>query len=182
MVHEEKAVNAPGGTPGIAGLRSKYTRQTDPATFRTTTRGAGPWVLLESPDKEALPISYRIDREQNVVRTTASGILTDEDVLSHKRALLNDPAFTVDLCELSDVRAVTDLRVTPAGVRAMVSLDAAQAVKLHAYRLAIVTEQEAVFGMARMYQTLTERNVSHVGVFKSYHEAATWLGINALDG
>ena len=127
-----------------------------------------------------MPISYRIDREQNVVRTTASGILSDEDVLSHKRALVDDPAFAVGMCELSDVRAVTELQVTAAGVRAMVSLEATQAVTLKAHKLAIVTGQAAVFGMARMYQTLTEGNVSHVGVFNSYEEAATWLGIDAL--
>ena len=128
-----------------------------------------------------MPISYRIDREQNIVWTTASGILSDEDVLSHKRALVNDRAFTVDMRELSDVRAVTELRVTAAGVRAMVSLDATQAVKLKGHKLAIVTGQEVIFGMARMYQTLTEGNVSHVGVFKSHEEAATWLGIDALE-
>ena len=128
-----------------------------------------------------MPISYRIDQQRNLVRTAASGILTDEDVLGHKRALMADPEFRAGMRELSDVRAIDELRVTPAGVRSMVALDGASAGKLAAYRLAIVASENATFGMARMYQLMTEENVQHVGVFRNLTEAAAWLGVASVD-
>ena len=128
-----------------------------------------------------MPISYSIDHQRNLVRTAATGILTDEDVLRHKRALMADPQFKAGMRELSDVRAIEDLRVTPAGVRSMVAVDGVSADKLAAYRLAIVASGDTTFGMARMCQLMTAANVRHVGVFRSLAEAAGWLGIDSLD-
>lgn len=123
-----------------------------------------------------MPISYRIDPERNFVFTTASGILTDDDILDLKRRLTADPEFRAGMRELSDVRAVTDLRVTAQGVRSMVDEDAKQSSTLHSYKLAIVAGKDSVFGMARMYQMLTEGNLPHVAVFRDYETAARWLG------
>ena len=102
-----------------------------------------------------MPISYRIDPEHNVILTMASGILTDDDILELKRRLTADPEFKDGMRELSDVRAVTDLRVTTRGVRSMVDQDAKQSSTLHSYKLAIVAGEDAVFGMARMYRCST---------------------------
>ena len=124
-----------------------------------------------------MPISYRIDPARNLIFTTASGILTDDDILELKRRLTADPEFNADMRELSDVRAVTDLRVTTQGVRRMVALDSMHSSRLDGYRLAIVAGEDAIFGMARMYQMLTEDNVPHVAVFRDPDTATRWLGI-----
>jgi hypothetical protein len=60
-----------------------------------------------------MPITYRIDQEHDVVWTTATGVLTDADLLAHKSRLINDADFKPGLRELSDVRAVDRLEVTP---------------------------------------------------------------------
>jgi hypothetical protein len=122
-----------------------------------------------------MPISYRIDPQRNLVLTTASGALGDADILELKRALRSDPRVSANMRQLSDVRLVTDLRVTPAGVRQMVAADVDQGTPPPEYRLAIVTGQDVVFGMARMYQTLTDASRQHVGVFRSLEEAEAWL-------
>jgi hypothetical protein len=129
-----------------------------------------------------MPISYRIDPERNFIFTTASGILTDDDILELKRRLTADPRFKVGMRELSDVRAVTELRVTTLGVRRMVDEDANQASALTSYRLAIVAGGDDTFGMARMYQMLTEGNLPHVAVFRDYEAAAQWIGAPATPG
>lgn len=128
-----------------------------------------------------MPITYHIDCQHKLVRTHAVGVLTDEDILGHKRKLAEDPQFTAGMRELSDVRGVTDLQITSAGVRAMVNADASQASRLHDYRLAIVAGQEVVFGMARMYELLAEPHVPNVGVFRDYLDAARWLGLPLVD-
>ena len=129
-----------------------------------------------------MPISYTIDSTRQLVRTTATGILTDRDVLTHKKVLAADPRFRPGMRELSDVRGVTDLRVTSAGVHAMVAADAAHTVQSGAHQLAIVAGHDVVFGMARMYQTLTESTVSKVAVFRSQEDAIEWLGLDGLHG
>ena len=61
----------------------------------------------------------------------------------------------------------------------MVDHDAKQSSTLDGYKLAIVAGDDAVFGMARMYQTLTEANLPHVAVFRDLDAAARWLGVGA---
>jgi hypothetical protein len=121
-----------------------------------------------------MPISYRIDAERRLVVTTAHGVLTDEDILNLKNRLAADADFQAGMRELSDVRSVTDLQVTSAGVQKMVSLDSLS--HLDGYKLAIVASENVVFGMARMYQSLTQRNLLHVNVFRDYDAAVRWLG------
>ena len=122
-----------------------------------------------------MPISYRIDAGRRLVVTTAHGVLTDEDILTLKRRLTDDPEFQTNMCELSDVRSITDLQVTPAGIQKMVALDSISPPT--GYRLAIVVGENVVFGMARMYQSLTERSLPHVNVFRDYDAATRWLGV-----
>jgi hypothetical protein len=128
-----------------------------------------------------MPLTYRIDAGRNLVLTTGTGVLTDEDVLAHKRALIEDPAFVTGMRELSDVRAVEELRVTPDGVRLMVGLDEKHARARAGCKLAIVAGQPLIFGMARMYQQSAEPSVSDVGVFKDHTQALAWLGLDPIE-
>jgi hypothetical protein len=124
-----------------------------------------------------MPITYRIDQEHDVVWTNATGVLTDADLLAHKSRLINDPDFKPGLRELSDVRAVDRLEVTPNGISQFVARDKADSAKLHDHKLAIVASADVVYGMARMYQTLSDDETQHVMVFRTIPEATAWLGI-----
>jgi hypothetical protein len=129
-----------------------------------------------------MPITYRIDTKQGLVLTAATGVLTDDELLEHKRALAADPAFSPDMRQLSDVRDVERLAVTPDGVRLMVALDRDQSDQLGDYRLAIVAGADFVFGTARMYQNMTDDRLAHVQVFRDMAEARAWLGLPPDDG
>jgi hypothetical protein len=120
-----------------------------------------------------MPLTYRIVSEERLVLTEGSGVLTDADVLAHKERLLSDPAFQPGMRELSDIRAIERIAVTPEGVRAMVDYDRRAGVAAH--RLALVVSQEVAFGMARMYQLVGAREDQSVGVFRSIDEAMQWL-------
>lgn len=100
-----------------------------------------------------MPIRYAIDRPRRLVMTTAWGVLTDDDILSHKKTLDADPGFVPGMSELSDVRGINRLAVTPAGVREMVKRDREGVIK-PAHRLALVVASDLVYGMARMYSLL----------------------------
>ena len=124
-----------------------------------------------------MAITYHIDAPRGLVLTTASGVLTDEELLDHKRRLVEDPHFTPGMKELSDVRGVDKLNVTPEGIGQMVALDKLHAPRLGDYRLAILASEDFVFGTARMYQMLTEDSLEGVRVFRDRAEAEEWLGV-----
>ena len=126
-----------------------------------------------------MPISFEIDPRLGLVRTTATGVLTDEELLQHKRDLQGDPRFDASMKELSDIRGVERLDVTAEGVRRAVAMDQGQADALGDYKLALVVSADVVFGMARMYQMMTEENIEGVGVFRDIEEALEWLGVKS---
>ena len=122
-----------------------------------------------------MPISYRIDLERNLALTTASGTLTDDDVLQLKARLLRDPDFKPGMKELSDIRSIDRLDVTPAGVRAVVQQDKRDRAHVASHKLALVLATEVAFGLVRMYQILTQSTMENVGVFRNIDEANAWL-------
>jgi len=123
-----------------------------------------------------MPIAYRIDPERQLVLTHAWGVLTDADVLAHKGKLLRDAAFDPRMPELSDIRTIERLDVTAAGVRAMVAHDSVHAPRSPGRRLALVVPMDEAYGMARMYELMSQREDSRVGVFRTFAEAEAWLG------
>lgn len=124
-----------------------------------------------------MPMTYTIEPEKNLVVTTGAGVLTDDDVMAHRRALSADPRFSPQMRELSDIRQVADFQVTPAGIRMMVAADVKMVSSGGMHKLAVVAEGNVAYGMSRMYQTLGEPNIRSVGVFRNYKEAEQWLGI-----
>lgn len=122
-----------------------------------------------------MPISYEIDEAKGLVVTRASGDLTDQDILQLKARLVADPKWTPGMRELSDVRSIDRLSVTAVGVRHMALRDERDARALASYRLAIVVSRDEVYGMARMYQIMTEQTVPNVRVFRDIEEAKNWL-------
>ena len=121
-----------------------------------------------------MPITYRIDEARGLVITTATGTLTDKDILGLKSRLAADPLWAPSMRELSDVRAIDRLEVTSAGVQKMVWRDE-HLPSIREYRLAIIAPQDHVFGMARMYEMLTNHSVPNVAVFRELDEALNWL-------
>ena len=124
-----------------------------------------------------MPISYRIDLRQNVIWTTVTGILTDCEILEHKQKILKDPDFRPGMRELSDVRKVERLDITSEGVQRFVAQDADDTLLHRNHRIAIVAQEDVVFGMARMYAMMTENNLGDVMVFRDMKDAIAWLGI-----
>ncbi|MDH3206648.1 MAG: hypothetical protein OEO79_08550 [Gemmatimonadota bacterium] len=122
-----------------------------------------------------MAIRYEIDEERSIVMTTATGRLTDAELLAHKEALLADPRFRPGMKELSDIRGVEDLDVSPEGVMAAASFDSRNSPVLETHRLGLLVSTDLVFGMARMYEMRTDGNTGGVKVFRSEEEAMLWL-------
>jgi len=123
-----------------------------------------------------MPVSFEIDAARGIVRTVASGRVTYDDLARHLAEEEGDDAL--GLAELLDGRgATTD--ITPNQVRLLVARTDALVRKGRFGALAIVTDNTFAFGMARMYQILTEPLPVQIGVFRSLDEATAWLSAAA---
>ena len=120
-----------------------------------------------------MPISYRIDESLRLVFTTAQGVLTRQDVLTHLQRLREDPDFDPSYNQLVDLRAVIEFAMSAAELR-MITV----------YRLfneksrrAIVADEDITFGMARMYEVFREDAPEDIKLFRDMADARRWLGL-----
>jgi len=122
-----------------------------------------------------MPIFFHVDRLGRRVATRASGLVTFSELSEHLDAEERERAL--GLTELFDARgATTD--ITPDQIKQLVRRAAETARRSALGPTAIVTENDLVFGMARMYSILVE-NVAPVGVFRDREPAIEWLeGLN----
>ncbi len=120
-----------------------------------------------------MPVSYRIDVANGIVYSEARGRVTDDEMIDHQNRLRDDPAFRSDFRQLYDFRGVEAVAVTTSGVRRLAEGNVFGAGS----RRAIVTAQEAVYGLVRMYQTLKDQSPDVLRIFRDdIEEARTWLG------
>ena len=121
-----------------------------------------------------MPVTYRIDPERRRILTHCEGNTTLREVLSHFDELEADPTCPRGADVLLDLTAMTSLpnvgQIRTAADRAA---NAARRVKFGS--CAIVVGSEAIFGMARVFETFTEPHFARSRVFRSREAADAWL-------
>jgi hypothetical protein len=122
-----------------------------------------------------MPASYRLDLANRVVWSRAWGVVTDEELDAHSRALLTDPRFEPSFRQLQDLTDVTDPRVTPAGLLLLAQINP---FGKHARRAALAAS-DVVFGLARMHEQLRNESGDELRVFRDRADALAWLGLPA---
>lgn len=124
-----------------------------------------------------MPIEYSIDKDLGVIFTTASEVLTESELLEHKRKLISDPNFNPGFVELSDVREISDLAISASGIERLLAQDESDAELLKGYKLAIVVSGALEFGMGVLYEMTSRENVMNVRIFRDFDQAKEWLEI-----
>jgi hypothetical protein len=119
-----------------------------------------------------MPISLDVDRERRFVTTTVRGSVTYEEIQAH-------------LSEEEDLRATGYPELVDAmGASTTLTGDEVRALVNRTHELlrhgafgptALASDSAVLYGMARMYQILTEHDGIAVGVFRSVPEAERWL-------
>ena len=117
-------------------------------------------------------MTYEIDAPHRLVRGLAAGVVTYEEIVQHLAEEERDDAL--GLAEVIDARgATTDL--TPEQVRSLVTLTDALVRNGRFGALALVTDNDVAFGMARMYEILADGLPVQIGVFRDLGDALAWL-------
>jgi len=119
-----------------------------------------------------MPISFSIDPAAGTLYSVATGIVSYDDVVNHLDAKAKSKALSY--AELFDAREVTlnlsisDLQRIAQRVRTMMGRQTPA-------RVAVVTRNNFVRGLARTYAALTVQEHSAFDVFSDLEEARAWV-------
>ena len=127
-----------------------------------------------------MPVSYEIDSARGLIRTRCSGNVELADVLGHFAALQRDPARPPWPDVLLDF---TGLESLPHAFQVETVKDRLGWRPAFRFRYcAMVADRDVVFGIARMFQSMTTAFFENVVVVRSLVEAEEWLEQQARHG
>jgi hypothetical protein len=125
-----------------------------------------------------MPIRYSVDRVNRWLLTHADGVVTFHDINAHLD--YEQRNRDLDRPELIDARGATTT-VTATQVRELVKRAADMLRMVDLGPTAIVTDNDVVYGMARMYSVLAEGAGAAAEVFRDMQEATVWLNRISAD-
>jgi hypothetical protein len=120
-----------------------------------------------------VPVEYAIDPKKKLVTTRLSGVVTEDEVLSHNRRLRTDPAFDPSYRQLTEMTAITESRVSTN----LINETSADQFFKPGTRRAFVATVDAIFGMARKFALQAEASGQTIEVFRDLRKAEEWLGL-----
>jgi len=119
-----------------------------------------------------MTVRYFIDKERQLVLTTAEGCVMFDDVKGHQDRLLADPDFDANFDQLIDMTNATKVDISGDQAR---TLAHRRIVSAKSRRAFIATEPH-IFGLGRMMEIYHEDvGYAEVEVFYSMDEALKWL-------
>ena len=125
-----------------------------------------------------MPITFSLEASKKTVFTTVTGPLLDGDPVVYLSDVLNHPAYRPGFSALIVCKNVALGSFSTAAVRRLAQFSREAEKELRDSRVAIVADQPAVYGIARMYQILRDPPYE-VQVFRELLEAEAWLAGDA---
>ena len=121
-----------------------------------------------------MPVVYEIDHARQRIHTRCIGAVTLDEVIGHFGTLASDPECPEQLDVLLDLRETTSLPTT-AQLQAVATEIGRVRRRVRFRDCAVITSQEAWFGMARMFEVLAEEHFAETRVFRDLDEGTRWL-------
>jgi len=121
-----------------------------------------------------MPVHYAIDHEQQRIRTTCNGYVTFPEVAGHFQELRQDPQFRDALDVLLDLSGCTSLP-TADQLRDVVGEIDSLGGHWRFGACAIVTNDEALFGMTRVFEVYARDVFTGTDIFRTAGEGEQWL-------
>ncbi len=127
-----------------------------------------------------MAIDLRWWDEEHLLEYRCSGDVDGPELLAANRAALADERFPSVRTQLCDMRWVSSFEISREEIRDIVELDLrASDLAPGCDRVAIVAEDDLIYGFARMYELTLDGRVPgwEVGVFRERAEAVAWLEV-----
>jgi len=107
-----------------------------------------------------------------ILQIQGSEDVSYEEMKGLAERLVVHPFFEPELDVLVDLRNVRNLNMDAVTMRQIVDTEKQMGYKR---RVALVTSREEIYGLARMFQTMTEDLKSEFRVFDDYFNSLAWL-------
>ena len=121
-----------------------------------------------------MPVKYKIDKANRIIRTRCIGPVTIEEVVDHFRVLERDPDcpdradVLLDLSEETSIPEKANLQKITEEIRRIRG-------RVQFGTCAIVAGTDALFGMLRMFEVFAAQYFRESFVFRTVDEAEAWL-------
>jgi len=122
-----------------------------------------------------MSISINYDPDQNALYTNATGEISLEDIMFYYSEIEQidfKPQYSV-LADYSEANADLDLD----DIANMTSRRYGISRGLGVIKIAVVAKSDLLFGLARMYQGMSDHKLFEVSAFRDRGEALRWLKI-----
>ena len=124
-----------------------------------------------------MPYSFRIDTNHNIVLFKATGAFTSEILLECLQIVAADPKFKTNFNHLVDLRELSSFPAGSSDMQRRANLDRQMEEAIGDCKIALVSSNELVYGMTRMYEIMMNDALPSVHTFKNIDDAIDWLGI-----
>lgn len=124
-----------------------------------------------------MPCSYFIDKDLGTAFLTSSGKISQQELKERAISLIHDPDWQPGFNILTDYSeaSLTDLNYEK--IKELVEYQIQVAHKVGSGKCAVVAPQALEFGMARIWESLSDNNPLSIKVFNNTSDALNWLGI-----
>jgi hypothetical protein len=123
-----------------------------------------------------VPIEFSFEVTARRRIATFRGPITDRELLDAYTILLGDPAYDASLDDLIDLRGVTHMGVTSAGLHSLISMYEERDSPGYPTRSAILAPTDVLYGVSRMFQTMRgDDHPDELEVFRTLPESMAWL-------
>jgi len=119
-----------------------------------------------------MPAFYHIDKDRKLVMSTASGLLTRNDLSTHMQNLLKDPDFNPAFSQLADFSHITGQELTADDVR---DIARTNVFNPNSRRAFIVADDQSE-SLAEMFAILRDAAGERgLRVFRTLEEGIDWI-------
>ena len=119
-----------------------------------------------------MPLSYRLDPDEQIITTWGTGELRLHEVLAHFRELAAERTLPERLDVLLDLAEVT---TAPSSDHLKEVVGALDLPRVHWGACAIVATRDLLYGMLRMFEVFAESKFESTRVFRDAEQARSWL-------
>jgi hypothetical protein len=119
-----------------------------------------------------MPAFYHIDKDRKIVMSTASGVLTRNDISAHMMSLLKDPDFNPAFSQLADFSHITGRELTADDIRDFARTNVFSPGSRRAFIVADDQTQSLVEMFAILRDVAGERGIR---VFRTLEEGIDWI-------
>lgn len=123
--------------------------------------------------------TYTIDKALRTAFLSATGTISQQDLRERGNKLIHDQDWQPGFNILTDYTEASLAELNYEKIQELVEYQLQVAPILGAGKCAVVAPRALEFGIARIWESLTDNNPISIKIFHNRAEAETWLGLKS---